>query len=173
MRLFIAIAFSAAERRRIAAVQQMLRDSSLCGRFTTEENLHLTLAFLGETNERGRQLCQQAMDSIHLPEFRFSLDHTGRFGPALYWIGGKPCPPLERLNRHLWNELESRGFPRSEQRFLSHVTLARQAQFPENFDPRALAFEPIEIHARSLTLFHSHRAQNRLLYTPLYETALH
>ena len=50
MRLFVAIQFSPAVRSTLLeAVETLRRQGS--GRFTRPENLHLTLAFIGETED--------------------------------------------------------------------------------------------------------------------------
>ncbi|MBQ7682572.1 MAG: RNA 2',3'-cyclic phosphodiesterase, partial [Oscillibacter sp.] len=48
MRLFIAIRFSDEVRRALAETQSFLRNRGVRGNFTKVENLHLTLAFIGE-----------------------------------------------------------------------------------------------------------------------------
>lgn len=52
MRLFIAINFSAETRKRFIALREELRSRSLRGSFTHDENLHLTLAFIGEVSPK-------------------------------------------------------------------------------------------------------------------------
>ena len=50
MRVFIAIRFSQAFKEPIFEAQNALRDNGVRGNFTLPENLHLTLAFIGETD---------------------------------------------------------------------------------------------------------------------------
>ena len=50
MRLFIAINFSPSFKKAILSSAQQLRDRGVRGNFTREENLHLTLAFIGESD---------------------------------------------------------------------------------------------------------------------------
>ena len=52
MRLFIAINFSDKTRSRLLALRDELRLHSERGNFTAPENLHLTLVFLGECDDR-------------------------------------------------------------------------------------------------------------------------
>ena len=51
MRLFIAIRFSPEIRQTLLDAVSGLRAQARSGNFTRPENLHLTLAFLGETNQ--------------------------------------------------------------------------------------------------------------------------
>ena len=48
MRLFIAINLSDDMKAALLDLQNDLYDRGVRGRYTTEENLHLTLAFIGE-----------------------------------------------------------------------------------------------------------------------------
>ena len=48
MRLFIAVNLSPEMKNALTDAQRMMYDRGVRGRFTPEENLHLTLAFIGE-----------------------------------------------------------------------------------------------------------------------------
>jgi 2'-5' RNA ligase len=73
MRLFITINFNDDTRSRLLALRDELRGKSKHGRFTLPENLHLTLAFIGEVSlgaidlmksERGGKLIYTAIDKL-------------------------------------------------------------------------------------------------------------
>ncbi len=51
MRLFIAINFDDNTVNSLISLQEKLKASGAQGRFTRSENLHLTLAFIGEYND--------------------------------------------------------------------------------------------------------------------------
>lgn len=51
MRLFLSIPLDEKTRREIIAIRNKLRNHAESGRFTQEENLHLTLVFLGEISK--------------------------------------------------------------------------------------------------------------------------
>jgi 2'-5' RNA ligase len=51
MRLFYAVNFEPAVKKRLIDIQDALRAQVVRGRFTHEDNLHLTLAFIGEVRE--------------------------------------------------------------------------------------------------------------------------
>jgi len=52
MRLFIAINFSSETKKQLMALCDELRKTSIQGRFSLQENLHLTLAFIGEYSSK-------------------------------------------------------------------------------------------------------------------------
>ena len=53
MRLFVAICMSDGMKDALLDAQNALYDRGVRGRFTPEENMHLTLAFIGDYPEAG------------------------------------------------------------------------------------------------------------------------
>jgi nitroreductase len=70
MRLFIAINFNTDTRNRLIALQEELRTKSQSGNFSRDENLHLTLAFIGEVSpnkliiEPGKEITPEQLDAL-------------------------------------------------------------------------------------------------------------
>ena len=78
MRLFIAICLSEDMKGALTDVQRQMRAQRVTGSYTPEENMHLTLAFIGEYPEP---------DDIRLPvlaPFEIELDGIGCFGDLWY-----------------------------------------------------------------------------------------
>ncbi len=78
MRLFIAIPLSDTMKDALTAVQDEMYDNGVRGNFTSRENMHLTLAFIGEYPDK---------DHIFFRVFPFALGHglfprpvVGRYG---------------------------------------------------------------------------------------------
>ncbi len=95
-------------------------------------NLHLTLKFIGETNEEFVEAItiamQKAASTINPFEIRF--DKLGLFGssydPRVIWIGSIQLnEAVNRLGENVLNELNSIGFKRDRQNFVSHLTIGR------------------------------------------------
>jgi len=92
MRTFIAIALEAAARREIAAAEQALVAGGGAVRWVREENLHLTVAFLGDIDEAlvpaiDRRLAPLAAST---PPQRLGLAGVGGFPrgrPRVLWLG--------------------------------------------------------------------------------------
>ena len=129
MRLFIAIPLPPDVARRASA----LLPPALPGlRRVQPENLHVTLAFLGETPESRLPDVAAAAEDAARAVRRFTLvfDRTGRFPqrgwPRVLWLGfadGLPC--VQRLGAGVYralreNALDFEGGPLSP-----HMTLAR------------------------------------------------
>jgi len=79
MRLFIAINFDADTKARLFALREELRSRSARGNFSLPENLHLTLAFLGECDARQATAAKTAMDEVRWEPFHLTVDRIGRF----------------------------------------------------------------------------------------------
>ena len=64
MRLFIAINLNKETKNKLLALYDELRNSSVRGKFSLPENLHVTLAFLGECDYKQADEIKVVMDSI-------------------------------------------------------------------------------------------------------------
>lgn len=71
MRLFIAINFKDETKNSLSTVIDRLGSHVVKGNFTSEENLHLTLIFIGETSRIDR--VKHAMDKITAEPFKVVL----------------------------------------------------------------------------------------------------
>lgn len=124
MRAFVAIDLPAAARAALAAVQQALP----AGRAVAPDNLHLTLAFLGEHPEARIEEVHYALERIALPGFDLTLaglDSFGRAAPRVLFVGADGGPALDRLHRRVRGAAHSAGIQLPRERFRPHVTLAR------------------------------------------------
>jgi len=94
-------------------------------------NIHLTLAFLGDTEEErikvaGIMLKQKCTG---FGQFDFALAGTGVFKnfrePKLIWIGIEQSEKLLNLNNLIVSGLKDVGFGIEDREFKPHITLAR------------------------------------------------
>ena len=111
------------------------------GRIVAFENLHLTLAFLGEQPDIVIEAAHEAIRTITLPGFDLELSGIGTIGsraPTLAYIGATPCPLLNDLHRRIRGRLHGAGLMLPRERFLPHVTLVR-------FDRNLSAFDPVRL----------------------------
>ena len=161
MRLFIAVHFSPAFLTALEAAQDMLRQKVRSGNFTAAQNLHLTLAFIGEWPDPAA--VRRALDRVSVPPFTLSLSGSERFG-ALYWAGLSRCPALEELARQVRTELAREAIPFDPKPFSPHITLARKVEAPE---PVTLLLPAAVTEVNKLSLMSSRRINGKLVYTEL------
>lgn len=94
MRLFLAIQLSPAVREALLTAQDALRRQGR-GSFPPPENLHLTLAFLGEAEDPTR--ARAALSEVSCRPFSLAVGGPpGHFGDLL-WAGVRADPALEEL----------------------------------------------------------------------------
>ena len=125
MRLFVAI-------RPPAPVRDALLDAmdERPGvRWQDEDQLHLTLAFLGEVDPRVEQDLVDSLAAIRLPPFEVTIRGVGHFEhkgvPSTLWAGLAPSEPLARLQARVVAACRRAGTEPDRQSFRPHVTLAR------------------------------------------------
>ncbi len=124
-RLFIALWPDAGVRAALAAVQGACRPAR--GRPVPVGNLHLTLAFLGETDAAGRACAEEAARRA-AAAVDLCIDTTGGFaGARVVWAGPRSVPPaLTEVHAALWHGLaDACGRVAEARPFHPHVTLWR------------------------------------------------
>jgi 2'-5' RNA ligase len=175
MRLFIAVNFNEEIKDELYKTICRLRENSLNGNFTRRENLHLTLAFLGETVKL--DAVKQAMDGVNAEPFLFSIRGLGKFqreGSDLFWIGVEKNEALFSVYTHLWTELSKVGFQPETRAFKPHLTLGREVTVTDQFQMTELekTIAPMKMNVRKLSLMRSERIQGKLTYTEIYSKQL-
>ena len=129
MRLFVAINFTDDTKSRLFALCNELNSHCEHGRFSLMENLHLTLAFLGECNPEQTAAAKAAVDVLVFEPFDLTIDHVGRFkrkGGDIWWAGVRKNKPLLELQQRLTSALTSSGFKLEKREYSPHITLGRE-----------------------------------------------
>ena len=133
-RVFIAIELPADVRKSLSAHINRLRkaEPEIHASWNRDENLHLTLKFLG--NAPGAKI-EALSQAVHRAADRFQLFDmiVGRCGafpprgqPRVLWIGiDDPSRKLTELYRALEDECAEAGFAREQRPFHPHLTIAR------------------------------------------------
>lgn len=160
MRLFVAICLSDGMKDALLDAQNALYDRGVRGRFTPEENMHLTLAFIGDYPEAGPVL--EALSGLAFSPFELTLEGLGCFGD-LWWAGLKDSAALEALARKVRRTFAEQGIPFDRKRFSPHVTLLRRAsgKLP------GTALRPASMRVEAFSLMRSDRGKNGMIYTEL------
>lgn len=123
MRAFIAIPMPEAVLPGLTALQEPLR----AGRPVPEENLHLTLAFLGETDRAALEALHEELETIAFAPFELRLAGLDIFGgaqPTVLFIRGQG-EGLKELQQAVMRAVRRAGIELPRARFTPHVTLAR------------------------------------------------
>lgn len=171
MRLFIAIELPSEIKRELGK----LRTAIPGVRWVPPEQIHLTLAFLGDVDEEttGRLTAQLAV--IRENTFKLSCGNIGCFPdrrrPRVIWIGVKPEPGLQKLAAAVQQSALYAGILMEERPFSPHLTLAR-LKLPATAELGAFldlmsrkTFEPFSV--REFTLFQSRLTSQGAVHIPV------
>ncbi|MBO4848516.1 MAG: RNA 2',3'-cyclic phosphodiesterase [Clostridia bacterium] len=176
MRLFIGIELTPEMRRALGGVSRALRERSCGGRFVPAENLHLTLHFIGESEDLSGAASAMREACRGIRPFTLSLGGYGYFDKtrsgsrkvSLVTVGGD-LDELSVLHETLGAALLDRGFALDRRRYVPHITLGRSVEHDELVEEELKAV-PVEgsMTVRGITLFESSRINGKLTYSPLH-----
>ena len=169
MRLFIAIQISPEMKDELLYVENMIRSSSRKSSVTNENNLHLTLAFIGESDEKERII--NTLSRIKFAPFEIKLSHLGAFsqrGEMLIYGALEKTPGLIDLQKKITTELKKEGISFDNKKFLPHITLARRTVLNEYTDLSDIKIMPLTSNVTSFELMSSDLSGRRPVYTVLY-----
>ena len=135
------------------------------------QNLHLTLVFLGEVEQRQLESIIEQADEVQGSSFSIKLTELGYFPkPRVLWIGPHDTPEeaielarqLKRIPRRL-------GFKTERRDFQAHLTIARRCELP----PPASASPPnFDLSFDTFGLFESRSVRGGVRYDRLAEWPL-
>lgn len=152
MRAFIALNLPVATRRALWEAAEPLRERDFPVKWVRPDAIHLTLKFLGDTDDARRAavigaLQHAAQGARPLP---LALAGFGAFpDPSrarVIWAGVESEPALELLQDSIERSFAPLGFPTEARQFRPHVTLGRAQR-----DARPADFRGLEQSLAALT----------------------
>ena len=162
MRLFIAIEFSEEILQALTKLQAEWKVLGVRGNVTPVQNLHVTLAFIGEYGNPTAVL--EAMNSVSFNPFNVRLDGIGSFRD-LYWAGLAENDALTNYVRRLRRALAEHNIPYDRKKFSPHITLVRRAEFSGNMEELLKNPPAGEMEVNSVSLMSSTRGKSGMIYT--------
>jgi len=164
MRLFLAIKFNESIKEVLLTIQERWRNLGVRGRFIRSENLHLTLAFIGEYNNP--EDIMDALSPVSFAPFVIKIDGAGNFYDT-YWAGIAPNDDLFQCVRRIRHALAENTIPYDRKKFLPHITLVRNAQFPAGIAPLLEHLPVAGMKVEKIDLMRSDRGKNGMIYTAI------
>lgn len=158
MRLFIAIQLSEDMKKALVACMHDLKKQGVTGNYVPAQNLHLTLAFIGEYNDPAQ--IKKIMENVPLPEFRLSLSEKGNFGNLL-WAGVKGNQKLKTYVKDLRAALKEAGIPFDNDKFVPHITLIWKAASKR---PYQVHLGRAEMTVKKVSLMKSEMKNGKVVY---------
>ena len=174
MRLFIGLQLRPEEQKALFASVSVLQQK-IEARFVPPELYHITLAYLGEREERALDALHGLLACAAQKAAPFSLltqnvDYFGSPSNAILYARIQATEPLWGLNTALRDLLHASNEPFDDKPLIPHITVARKARLLAPIPALQMPSESIAV--RSVTLFHSARIEGSLHYVPLFSLPL-
>lgn len=175
-RTFIAVEIGSPAREVILRLIKQLAGELHGVRWTQPDQLHLTLKFIGDIDNRELpEICSQMRAACSgIEAFSASLKGVGAFPknkpPRVLWVGFQDgAEPLKLINQRLETSLTGLGIPNEGRAYAPHVTLGRinrgadqeqiAARLARDADTEFASFDISDVH-----LIASIRERNRMIY---------
>ncbi len=176
IRLFVALTLPERLRTRLAGLGGGVPGA----RWIEPANLHLTLRFIGETEEGALSDLDAELARIDAAGFDLVLDGVGQFGTGRkvhsLWAGVDRNEALLHLQAKVESAVVRAGFAPEPRKFQAHVTLARLRDPNPERVMRFLAgnnlFRSQPEAITSFTLYRSYRSRSGADYERLADYAL-
>jgi len=124
-RLFVALRPPRPIRQQLLAAMHGISGA----RWQDDEQLHLTLRFIGEVDRHRAEDIAAALGSLYAPAIEARIAGVGLFErqgrPHMVWAGALPHAPLAALHRKVDQLLARVGVVPETRAFVPHITLAR------------------------------------------------
>jgi len=182
MRTFIAIELSEEIKDSLAQVQSNLKYAGADVKWVEKNNIHLTLKFLGEIDEKKCEMVKLALDETakSAKPFEISLKDIGAFPkidyPRVIWVGlDKGAKESIELAVKTDETLSKIGFDKETRPFAAHLTIGRvrSAKNKEALKEKIDSYDPKHLQPHqlinSITLFQSTLTPKGSVYTKLHE----
>ena len=167
-RLFFALWPDEVTREALAGLQQAAGVRR--GRPMRRENIHLTLAFIGDVDGPTRDCLIRQAQQVRAVPVSFSVERIGYFPrPRVVWAGPQCTPEgLIDLVGALNRALTPCGYEPERRPFRAHITLFRKVMRP----PRPVEFEPVSWQAPAFQLVESIAEEGGVRYAVIAEFPL-
>jgi 2'-5' RNA ligase len=159
-RLFVAIDLPDDIKDRLAELCKGISGA----KWVTHDQMHLTLRFIGEMDEKRFQAIRALMGDIRGEPFDVALKGVGQFPPRgaarVLWVGLEPPPALNTLQHKIEIALTGLGLEPEDRPFSPHITLARMKAPPlpesvRQFMIKNATFETHPIRVNEFVLYSS------------------
>ena len=161
MRLFVGIPLSAELKNAVIGTMHEMKAAGVKGSYVPAGNLHLTLAFIGETREAER--VKEALQTVSVKPFRLTLTQPGSFGDLVY-LGVKGNQGLSLAAKAVREALDRAGIPYDRKKFEPHITIIRKAV--GNY--RSVAAPEGEMMVKTISLMKSEQKNGKQVYTEIF-----
>lgn len=184
MRLFIACDLSQAQKHELEIIQHRMTSYLSGVRWVKPQGLHLTLSFLGETDDKLIDPLKIMLEKVAATANPFSLKFGGcgvfpNLSKArVLWIGVREGEEaLQNIKKELDYGLEGLGFETEKRPYKPHLTLGRmrypvEEKMTRRFLEEAGDFSSSTVNVSKLVLYESRLTAHGAYYYPQVEVDL-
>ncbi|SCW36719.1 2'-5' RNA ligase [Sphingobium faniae] len=166
-RLFVAIRPPLFIRSRLLGLMEGVSGA----RWQNDDQLHLTLRFIGEVERHIAEDLADLLRSVRFSPFSIELAGVGRFeknGRAdSLWAGVQPREPLAALHRKMDHLCVTLGLKPEARAYLPHITIARCGRSTAPTDPfmeRNAGLTSVPFAVEGFSLYESHLGGEGAIY---------
>lgn len=182
IRLFIALDLSNETKQKLFAHMLALKNLRLNGSWVKKENLHITLKFLGDTDDYVIPRIDELLTSI-ANETGFINSSIGAIGafpflrnPRVVFFNVEDNGAIGELFRKIDGYSAHWGGAPEERPFASHITFLRLKERYNLAAPSIeplLSFNPIKVTFKEVILYKSRLTSQGSVYEPLHRATFH
>lgn len=184
VRCFIAVEIPEPIRVTISDLVETLKQRGADVKWVSSENIHITLKFLGDTEESLLPAIQQQLSKklFNYRPFCIRISGVGSFPPGKHprviWVGTEESSDLKALQGEVESGMSALGFAAEERPFQAHITVGRvksgrrlSEMAGKLADMRETVIGNFEV--TSIKLIRSELGRGGPVYTCLAEIPLH
>ena len=162
MRLFIAFKLSDKARNALIDYQNYLKSKGIRGNYSTRENLHITIAFIGEVDIKTFSMIKEAIKGYQFERVNINVNGVGAFNESIHACVDKSTI-VDKIALDIRKILDSIGVDYSKSKFKSHITILRQPNMSlkEAIEERSINFKE---ELDEIILYESTRINGKLTY---------
>lgn len=162
-RIFIAIRFDDNVKSKLEDIQNRLKHRGIRGNYCANENLHMTLAFIGEKYDL--KSIRNAISEVSFLPFNITIDKLGTFPTkkGVIWCGGRGCEQLNNLARQVRKRLSNHGVTFRTLDFYPHISLVQHPSIIET----NLEVDEFSILVERVYIMKSERIGGQLVYSEI------
>ena len=186
MRAFIAIGLPQEIKDFLSQLQEELKATGADVKWVKPDNIHLTLKFLGEIDDKKLEKIIEIIDEAakEKDKFQVRISSLGAFPkidfPRVIWVGiDTPDKDIKQIAESLEEKIAKIGIPKEDRPFSSHITIGRtkstlnREKLVQGLKNKVeLGGKKLEFYATKITLFKSTLSPKGPIYEALKESNL-
>lgn len=176
MRIFIALLFETITKDIISDIALEVKNISSSGNFTTYNNLHLTLLYLGETSEADLKIISKKLNEIEFTSFEYETKDIKYFkkssSQVVAYLSVEKSDNLQSLYHQIRLKLKEIGIDFDSIKYTPHITLGRKVIVKKDCSLEDIYCNKLILKANRISVMESKRVNNKLVYEEIFNVPL-